>query len=333
MRKVTAGIAQIALVSVLLLAVNMASAAELPFVENEVLYRLGTDGVATREVVATDVYRILDHRQAAQRLLYVTPLADTATDAVRGGKLMLVNTATWTEQFVAANVITANLSPDGTTVALWNKDHEVHLVHADGTPLRRIGVHGSAPVFSHDGGLVAYQKLSDTSPDGAPQSLFEFAQGIAVYDVRTGRERLVTNGGTHDFAPVGFSRDLTRLYFNSTRPFDPLIGNHVASLWVVDLQTGNTRRLTNTDEKVVRSGSIVPVVSENALWSSDRTTIISSNGKEQGVWMFVLPQNSGLATASHVADGDSPQWLVPDVSIVVRTVISGKSVWRALRVR
>ncbi|WKZ29372.1 MAG: hypothetical protein QY323_01420 [Patescibacteria group bacterium] len=236
------------------------------------------------------------------------------------------------EPTLADDVITASQSPDGALEAVWTKNHEVLLVDPNGSVLQKIGVHGAAPIFSHDGRFVAYEKLADGSADGAEQSLFEFALGIAVHDLQTGREYLVTNGGSDDFAPVGFSRDLSMLYFNSTRPYDDSSGNRVASLWVVNLKTGETKRLTNVDEEAVRNGRMIPTISPTtALWSSDRVTVFTSYGHETGVWKFALTDSS--ASATRIAEGDAPQWVVPDKSISVRTLVDGKDVRHTINVR
>ncbi len=231
-----------------------------------------------------------------------------------------------------ADAVTMSASPDGAAFAVWTKHHEILLVNSGGGVLRKIGIHGAAPLFSHDGRYVAYEKLGDTSTDGDAQSLFETARGIAVYDVKLSQEVLVTNGGGDDYAPVGFSDDLNLLYFNSTRPYADSSGDHVASLWVVNLGTGALTRLTNADEAAVRNGRMIPTISPTqALWSSDRRTVITSYGPETGVWQFALKNEN--ASAFRVADGDAPHWLVPDKSIAVRTMTNGATTWQTVQVR
>jgi len=231
----------------------------------------------------------------------------------------------------ASDVISSSPSPDGRMTASWTKKHEVVLTDASGATLQKIGIHGAAPLFSHDGSLIAYEKLADESPDGDDQSLFELAQGIAVYDLRTGQERLVTNGGSDDFAPVGFSKDLSLLYFNSTRPYEESPWNHVASIWVVDLKSGRTQRLTNLSEDAVMRGDMIPTISPKAIWSSDRTVAITSYGPEKGVWKFVLTANE--ISAFRIADGDSPEWAVQDRTFVTRVVSNGKTSWNKINLR
>jgi tricorn protease-like protein len=139
--------------------------------------------------------------------------------AHRINALILVDTETWANRRIASKAIKGRLSPNGDLIAAWNSKHEIHLLHGDGTPVKKVGKRGAVPHFSRDGRWVAYEKLADESIDGADQSLFEFADGIAVYDVHTDTDTLVTLGGGDDFAPVGFSLDTTKLFFNSARPY------------------------------------------------------------------------------------------------------------------
>ncbi|MHB0865753.1 MAG: TolB family protein [Minisyncoccota bacterium] len=311
---------------------NASASEDLPFVENGVLYHSFV-GLPEKEVVAEKVHRVLDYLPTERKLLYVTRPQTSGTDAAMGGDLVLTDTTSWIGQKIAENVISGRLSPDGTNIVVWDNRDEIFLTRHDGKFLRRIGIHGAAPVFSQDGTFVAYQKLANDSTNGNRQSLFENAYGIAVYDVRSGVERVVTNGGVDDFAPIGFSEDMSKLYFNSTRPYGKSSQNHVAAVWVVDLAHGNTKRLTNVDERAVMNGSIIPVISDDAIWSSNRMTAISSTGKNQGVWSFVFSPDGEHLSALYVSDGESPLWIIPGEEVAVRTVIDGKKVWRTVNIR
>lgn len=221
-----------------------------------------------------------------------------------------------------ADALSRSESSDGQTSAIWTRGHEILLVDPSGSAVQKIGVHGAAPLFSQDGRYVAYEKLADVSADGDPQGLFEFAKGIAVYDLATDEEFLVTDGGSDDYAPIGFSDDFGVLYFNSTRPYEDHPGVHVASIWMVELATGETTRLTNLDAEKVRRGRMTPTINpSSALWSTDRTVVISSYGSEKGVWRFTI--SGEHVTADRIGDGDDPQWVAPDKTISVRTLNQG----------
>jgi Tol biopolymer transport system component len=269
--------------------------------------------------IASGVLRIIDYKPAIKSLLYLTAPSSNNTDADAGSDLVLVNTENWVLQPIANNVLTANLSPDGTKIAIWTKDYEVHILAANGAHLQKIGVHGAAPLFSRDGKLLVYEKLANDSSDNDLQGLFEFAEGIVIYDLQSGQERVVTSGGPDDFAPVGFSPDMSKLYFNSTRPSTNDLRAHLASLWVVDLHTGHVKQLTNIGSD--NTEEHVPIINENAIWTSDYTTVISSNGPQEGVWKFVFSKDGNSLSAIHIADGYSPQWIVPGKSIAIRTSV------------
>jgi hypothetical protein len=303
------------------------------YVENGTLYSATANNDLSQKA-ADNVSRILDQKPQKNRVLYLTNSDKGSTDAGTGDDLFLLNTDNQIAHLIARNVVSAVLSPDAAKVAFWNKEHKVRIVTSDNMPLREIEGHAAAPIFSHDGNLVAYQKLADYSPDGDPHGLFESAKGIAIYDLRTGEDRLVTTGGMDDFEPVGFSLDKTKLYFNSTRPSEKSPQAHVASLWVVDLRSGKTTRLTNIKQVDGHSSDeLTPIISQSAIWSSDHKTVISSNSSKEGVWIFNFSENGGLTSAIQMGDGDSPQWVVPDKRVVFRAATDGKNTWRQVNLR
>lgn len=301
--------------------------AELPFVEHGTLFtsRPG-DGVGiTMRTRAKNVGRVTDG--AADHVLYIASAQGKNAEAI-DGSLWLVDIARGVSWHIARGVVSARLSPDRQSIVLWRRNDVISIVSAaDGREKQRIGVHGAAPIFSHDGNLVAYMKLPDHAPErGFAPSIPGL--GIAVYDLRTNRETLVTrDGNADDFAPVGFSADFTQLYFHSTRPYDGDPGNHVASLWVADLVHGGIQRLTNLTPTI--GEDVVPLIHPDALWSSDRSMIVSAAG-ERGIWMYKLSADGMKVDARHIADGSEPQWLVQDRRIVFRTTSNGESVWRLL---
>lgn len=305
---------------------------DLPFIEKGILYHSAVD-LENPEPVLNGVIRILDYQPGAKKILCMTRSQETRSDAVTGGDLVIVDTTNWSQSKVATdNIVGGRLSTDGLSAVVWNDQHEIIYVRNSGKSLQKIGVHGAAPMFSHDGSLISYQKLADETISGDRQDFFEHAYGIAVYDLKTGKEKMVTGGGVHDFAPVGFSNDLSKLYFNSTRPYDNSPQNHVASIWVVDLVLNRTERLTNSDEAAALNGLTTPIIGDDAIWSSDRSIVISSDGKN-GVWIFTLSFDGKYLTASRVAEGDSPRWTIPDQVIAIRANVAGKNHWKSVTIR
>ena len=159
--------------------------------------------------------------------------------------------------------------------------------------------------------------------------------GIAVHNLATGREDVIT-GSSHDFQPVGFSKDMTKLYFNSTRPFENTKNeyeNHVASLWVVDLSTKKVTRLTNLNEELVMKGVMVPTLDIRALWSSDKKTAISSTDIESGIWKFEFNDDGTLLDAKKIASGTAPRWSELDNKIEISTKIGGQVISQELSIK
>jgi Tol biopolymer transport system component len=278
-----------------------------------------------------NAYWILDYNKMLGKTLYLAASEKGKIfEHLYGSNIVLADSHTGEMRIIAEKSVSAKLSPDGTLVVVRNDKDEIHLLTVEGKEITRVGVHGGSPIFSHDGKYVAYHKLADEGDDSFSRHEAS-PYGIALYSLATGEEKLITSN-KNDYRPVGFSADMSKLYFNSTReyPARPYgIANHVASLWVVDLNTRETTRLTNVDEEVVRQGTLVPVIDKLALWSSDRKTVISSADAESGVWKFIFNEQGRLASAEHIADGTSPRWQVPDKSIIIRSQVN-KGVWKII---
>ena len=315
-------------VIVLLLVITSTSslATKLPFLEDGKLYksRVGDPTSLSRAEIASNVWKVLDYDQEINMLLYITkPKEWGRVD----GNLWLLDTTNWTYKEVATGVIGAQLSPGGDMIVIWNKDHEIWLISADGIPEEKIGIHGAAPIFSHDGRYIAYEKLPDSSFDGAEQSLFEFAQGIAIYDLMTGQEMVLTQAEHgEDFAPVGFSQGMKRIYFNSTR-------GGIASLWSVNLDGSDLRQETNSGFGVKAKGRPIPVLSQNAIWSSNKKIAVSSIGTAKEIWIFHFGDSGELRNAKLLTGGESPEWLIKDKRIAFRVIYNGKSKWQTMDIQ
>lgn len=303
------------------------------FVEGGKAYLSSGSSVSTE--IAGNVEGMLSYNSTTGQYLYRV----AQNEANHGhnhdsGSLILADSNTGNTTVVAGDIMTAALSPDGKQIVVWNEDHEIHLMTTSGQKTAQIGVHGALPVFSHDGTYVVYNKLGEEG-----DRFFDYSEkspyGIAIYNLKTGVEEVVTDN-VHDFQPLGFSADMTKLYFNSGRAYDSAtdaFSNHVASLWVVDLNTKEVTRLTNTDEDVVRRGDKTPITHSTALWSSDRKTMISSLEEESGVWQFTFSNDGGLVDAKQIAEGTSPRWVTPDESVAVRAKVGDRGVWKTVNIK
>ena len=277
--------------------------------------------------------RSVDVNLNAGQLLYLAN-NESVSDGIGGGghmqgkDLVVKDVNTGEKKTIAKDVIEAKFSPDATKVVVANADDEVLLLDSNGTQLAKLGKHGSGPIFSNDGKFIAYHKLAD---EGEGQDLFEKSPyGLVLYDIEKRAEKILTKN-KDDYEPLGFSADMTKLYFNSARAYDSEIEgyeNHVASLWVLDMKTSDVTRLTNLDENEELQKGSDPRVTSGALWSTDRKTIISEADGE--VWKFVLSDDGMLEGVSKLAQGTEISWNLIDQSINLLTTEKQKSAWEVV---
>jgi len=289
--------------------------------------RSATDAGDTTQMIIE-----LDHNEALGKTLMIHQ-TETDDEHFHGGKLVIKSDSEDTRTLIETDILSADLSDDGLLIAAWNSDNQIKLFDSIGTEMKRIGVHGASPIISQNKNYIAYNKLANTGAD--LQELSETSPyGIAVYNLVTNKEDIVTTS-SEDFQPIAFSKDMTKLYFNSTRPYASTkkgYSNHVASIWVVDLTSKKVTRLTNTDEKLVMKGTMVPTIDVRALWSSDKKTAISSTDNESGVWQFSFNDNGMLVNAKKIAVGTSPRWSEIDNKINITTKFDGQIISKELNV-
>lgn len=275
----------------------------------------------------------LDHKEKLGKTLYIQQL-DSQDEHFHGGELILESDLENTQISIAQDVLSADLSEDGLLVAAWNTDNQILLFTSEGKEIKRVGLHGASPIISQDKKYIAYNKLSNEGSD--LQELSEKSPyGIAIYDLVTNKEDVITNS-SDDFQPVGFSKDMTKLYFNSTRAYanaKKSYSNHVASLWMVELATKKVTRLTNTNEELVMKGVMVPIIDVRALWSSDGRTVISSTDMDSGVWQYKFNDDGTLLSAKKIGSGTSPKWSEMDKKINISSKVNGQITSQELSIK
>ena len=150
------------------------------------------------------VQRIVDFSPSSGAVLYLTACGSTRCS---GGNLWTFDGLQHSK--LHDGVFSAYFHPQSISVVIWTVEHEVLLVHpTDGSVIRRVPGRAAAPIFSQDGTLLAYEKVADPLPDGGTPDLVGFSPGIAVLDLSSGVERLVTHDSRgNDFEPVAFSSD------------------------------------------------------------------------------------------------------------------------------
>lgn len=305
-----------------------APAAEVPFVEDGVLKKSRIDNSGAETVIVTGVNRILAETVDGNGVLYAAKNAATqpASEMV-SEDIWFVDLSTGEKTMIADRTITASMSSDGIVFAITRDDDTVVYRSGKTGDWRQIGVHGGNAIIVGNGRYVAFIKLADIAADNDRQSLLENAKGIALYDIKTGEERLLTHTEHgEDFGPLALSADGKMLYFNSGRASDegfPAI--HNVGLWAVDIDGKNLRQLTN--KSTYFSGTTVPIIDRAALWTSDRTMAISAGSGE--IWQYTF-RNDGNVDAKKIGDGDQPHWSVRDRQIIVRAKDGGKTKWNKI---
>ncbi len=132
--------------------------------------------------------------------------------------------------------VTPALSPDGKKIALtmsFNGNPEIYVIDLDGNILQRVTYDedvDSSPTWSPDNYHLAF--VSDRS--GTPQ--------IYVADYRTGNIKRVSYRGTYNTSP-----DWNPIAGSSMIVYSSMYGKN-SELYLVDINNGNTRRLTTTLE-------------------------------------------------------------------------------------
>lgn len=132
-----------------------------------------------------------------------------------------------------SNVTAVVASADGSTAALLTRDFEVFVSRLPETPKRVEGGPYLSPALSKDGTLLVAQRIGD---GGHILERLLNTQGIALIDLRTGRDRLIVEGS--DLYSPSFASD-ERVFFGSGGP------ERIASLYLLDIKSQGVARLTN----------------------------------------------------------------------------------------
>lgn len=250
-----------------------------------------------------------------------------------GTDLTVLDPKTGQSRVIAKNIWVAHVSPDGSQIVAADSDNKLHLFDLNGNEEARIGNNGSNPIFSSDGKYVIYQKLADTGRDFF--DLWTNAKGLALYDISTDKERMLTHNSGDDW-PIGFSADGKYFYFDASRPYDPSvfgITNIESGLYSLNVSTGEVKRLTNMDErKTAENGPTMSFIDHDAIWTTDKLRVISGTGGH-GVYEYIFDGKGGLVNVSQVSDGDSPRWMVQDKTFAVRVTTSGNEHWQVMNVK
>lgn len=257
-----------------------------------------------------------------------------STDTQKSGGLWLIEKGGIVTKISSERPIDASFSPDGELIAFVSDEtEELSLLNRQGKVVKIIpGKTWGTVVWSYDGTKLAYTKLSEPPCQvGADLINSDFCKvGIVVFDLTNDTEEMVTNNGNDD-GPVAFSKDDSKLYINSGRPYDDQPEAHIMSTWLVDLETKQTKRLTNQLSQVESFSDFVPTIDKSeSLWLFDGSAVFSSRTREEGVWKFSFSKTGEIEEVEKISEGTSPRWLEKNKSIIVLTNKDNQSVWKKL---
>jgi Tol biopolymer transport system component len=302
----------------------------MTYVEQEILYVLPETGSQRKFI--DHVTRIVERRNDTMSLLALGQ--PTVGDSSVYGSLLLVNDSG--VQILAEHSSGGSISPDGKSVVIVNEpEKSLSIVTIDGQTSATIPVEGGNPLWSPDGRYIVFSHYGQMPCVSEDQLMADdFCNlGLAMFDIKTGQVTQLTENGNDD-AVIAFSSNGNRVIFEATRPYDDDMSNHIASMWSVDIHSKKATRLTNASSTEVSSGRIVPYISsDSVIWTSNKEIAFSSNGQETGLWKYQFSPSGDLIKAEHIADGDSPYWVVQDKELATRVVQNGRNTRYVLTVQ
>lgn len=299
-------------------------------------YSVGNSTSDKMSVSPNDMMNLLGESQTGE-IIYIASLQNRddhgGGNGMQGSDLVVFDPKTGKKNIIAKNVWAADYSEINDLIVTADTDNKVKLFSKSGEKKAEIGNNGSNPIISHTGNDVVYQKLADEGEDYF--ILSENAKGLALYDVESGKEKMLTDK-SGDYRPIGFSIDKDYLYFNASRPYEPSILGYInieSGLYSLNVQTGEVLRLTNADEqKVIDDGPTMSFIAHDAIWSSDRKIAISST-ENQGTYQFKFDGKGGLENVSRISEGTSPAWVVQDITFKVKVNAGNKTEWEEINIK
>lgn len=303
---------------------------ELTYLENGTLYRSKPNDPnerATRRKIVESIDRIFSEKGPQILFGKYNENSIEGTEATNMD-LFILDTKTGVSRLIYRDIMLASLSPKGDLIAVATNEptFELHLIDREGRLLKKIGTHGSSPVFSPDGRYLVYNKLADNSRGGETlnwNDLLMYAHGLALYDLVTGDERMLTHRAG-DFGPATFSLDMKRLYFNADD--DPFEMKGENGIWMVGIDGAGRKQLTNTP-----TTPSLPYLNrgENSqvLWYRNGLTLISEF--DGVIWQYHLNSLGEITGGNPITeDAKSARWVVQDRILAAR----GSSGWKLLNV-
>lgn len=182
---------------------------------------------------------------------------------------------------------------------------DLYIADLNGADKIKIQEKALNPDLSADGQFLVYQKLN---PDWRPGDYYDKALGLAILNLTTGKEQLLTDNG-EDFNPFWFPNGQNILFFSRSK-------EGLASHFMINPDGTNRKQLTNSGEKFV-SNSTVDIPSEKPAWSPNGKYLVYESDKE--IWINEFDLNNNIK-AKQIAYGKNPQWLSNDNLSIISTI-------------
>lgn len=290
------------------------------YAEGGVLFKeeVYADGTlaTTSQNVATGSIRLVDQSETA--VLFVKDLA-VPVEGLSGYKneLWILDKRTGGTRKLFDNVTQGgSISPVGDLVAIRTTDNQLVVLNYNGGVVTTIDTYGVSPIFSPQGDKIAYIKLKEAHAEPGSPDMF---QGVAVYDLATGKDSLVlkTAPDGNEWMIAGWSSDGKRIYFPS-----------VDSTWSIGVDGTMKRQETNKTTGMPH----VPMFLSHLLFSTDGTIAF---GEAEGLWAFSVGKSGDFLEARKVVEGTPGyssrlDWLQKDKS--VSTHLYGKATTTVYRI-
>lgn len=229
------------------------------------------------------------------------------TEVTGGTELWLRKLGSKQDRKIAEERVTyAFFDPEATKIYYTTENWDLFVVNIDGSNKTKVAEKALFPDLSRDGQYLVYQKLN---ADWQPGDYSDQALGLAVLDLKTKEEKLVTKT-FEDFSPI-WSPNGEKIAFFSRSP------EGLASLFMVNADGSNRVQLTNIGQTVF-SDKTVPSLSERPIWSKDGKHFIYES--DRVIWHLEFNEaQSQVVKAEKVAYGIDPEWKEDGKSITVVT--------------
>lgn len=218
------------------------------------------------------------------------------SEVMGGTRLRVMSLDGKDDREVAVELVNeAFFDKSGKTIYYVTREKDLYQVPTAGGEPRSYGTKALNVDLSPDGKRLAYLKLND---DWQPGSYLENVPGLAVLDVDSGQEALISDNA-FDFAPIWTPNGRSILFYSRSP-------EGMASMFVMRADGSDRRQLTNVGQAFV-SGQTVAMPSEKPVWSPGGRHLAYESDRQ--IWILEFDETrTNLKSAQPVSYGKSPRW-------------------------